>query len=339
MSGPHGAGPLAGLKRPAPPALVAALERQPVRTALSGEPTRWKVAAMRTGCSDCLLSDSSRLGGSTEPCDEPRHETHGDHDDGDAGQGTEHGNHNPDHHTKAAKPDLPDEHYWSRARRHHATIFLGDADPPRVTISLALAGDAATGALAATDAPLRAPGSQLDSVTSVANRRMDIPRPGHLAACKLVSTLVHDVFGPVAPASEGFVAERHRWLLHLNEKRLRDRRGVYRPFGWLVQQGLKIREAADISASSIHKGPSLTKVAAQNPSGLCPSDRWASWDSGVVSTAMPFDEDMTRRGGGALHDARCRGAARCDARDTGPAAGRARSRHRLGARLLGRRDR
>ena len=39
----------------------------------------------------------------------------------------------PDHHTKAAEPDLPDQHHWSHLRRRHATIVLRErmlVDPP-----------------------------------------------------------------------------------------------------------------------------------------------------------------------------------------------------------------
>jgi len=60
----------------------------------------------------------------TEPRDERRHQPQGACDNRDADPWAHQGNHDPDHHTKAAEPDLPDQHHWSHLRRRHATIVL-----------------------------------------------------------------------------------------------------------------------------------------------------------------------------------------------------------------------
>ena len=65
----------------------------------------------------------------------------------------------------------------------------------------------------------------------------------------------------------------------------------------------------------------------------------AGCEGGAMSTAMPFDEDMTRRLVQLYTTPDVVATAGCDPRDPGPTARRARTRRRLGAGLLGRRDR
>ena len=80
---------------------------------------------------------------------------------------------------------------------------------------------------------------------------------------------------------KGFVAERHRWVLHLNVKH-RDRRRVYRPFGWLVQQAAEIREATPPLPHQPTSGPLLHEGCGPEPLGTV-SERSPGHRATVVS--------------------------------------------------------